>query len=165
MKDYLRDYCTEAFRFYACNGMSADKYKQKIYDEALEQQKRLEGKSGIGSPTEAAIIRAEAAVDEKLAEIKDMEAVEMTLAELHARAMPYIVQAIKIVYFNDAGKELEPGDISLRVHAAELDIPASESSIYRYLRKARILFAEHRGLRIEKNKKEEIFEKLTVNRV
>lgn len=152
MKDYLRDYCTEAFRFYACNGMNADKYKQKIYDEALEQQKRLEGKSGIGSPTEAAIIRAEAAVDEKLAEIKDMEAVEMTLAELHARAMPYIVQAIKIVYFQDAGKELEPGDISLRVHAAELYIPASERSVYYYLKKARILFAEHRGLRIPNKK-------------
>lgn len=149
MKDYLRDYCTEAFRFYACNGMNADKYKQKIYDEALEQQKRMEKSCGISCPTEAAIIRAENAVDEKLAEIKDMEAVEMTIAELEAAGRNHdIVQAIKIVYFQDAGKELEPGDISLRVHAAELDIPASERSVYRYLKKARMMFAEHRGLRI-----------------
>ena len=84
MKDYLRDYCTEAFRFYACNGMNADKYKQKIYDEALEEYTKHEKGSGISCPTEAAIIRAENAVDEKLAEIKDMEAVEMTIAELEA---------------------------------------------------------------------------------
>lgn len=149
MKDYLRDYCTEAFRFYARNGKSTEKYKKKIYQEALEEQKKLERSSGLGDPTGTAILRAEAAVDEKIAEIRDMEAVELTLAELEGRHRHEVVRAVEFVYFKEPKKDLEPGDIGNRVHVAEINIPASERSIYRYLKKARMLFAEHRGLRTE----------------
>lgn len=162
MKDYLRDYATAAFRFYASKKMTAEQYKKKIYNEALEQQRKLEKESGISCPTEAAIIRAEAAVNEKLAEIRDMEAVELTLAELNGDSDFYentlrscrherreIVQAVEIVYFADPEKELESGDIYNRVHKAEINIPASERSIYYYLKKARLLFAENRGLRTD----------------
>lgn len=148
MKDYIRDYATAAFRFYASKNMTADQYKQKIYDEALfNYKKRMKG-SGISYPTESAIIAAENEVTQKLAEIKDIEAVEMTLAELKARSMPYIVEALKIVYFKDSEKPLQKGDIHSRVHYAEINIPASERSIYYYLSKARTIFAEQRGLRI-----------------
>ena len=82
MKDYLRDYATAAFRFYAMNGKSAEKYKQDIFDNALENIKKSEGGAGISSPTESAVIAADRAVDEKIAEVRDMEAVELTLAEL-----------------------------------------------------------------------------------
>lgn len=149
MKNHIRDYATEAFRFYARNGKSADKYKQKIYDEALEEyKKRLQSKSGISNPTEAAIMRAEAAVNEKLAEIKDMEAVELTLRELEVSRERNMKKAVEIVYFTDAHKELEKGDINKRVHIAELSIPASERAIYKWLGKARKIFAGNRGLRI-----------------
>jgi hypothetical protein len=150
VKSHIRDYATEAFRFYAKINMSADKYKQKIYDEALFDYKNKVKGSGISCPTEAAIIAAENEVTQKLAEIKDMEAVEMALAEIRARAYERsdIVQAIEMVYFKDADKPLEKGDIHNRVHFAELNIPASESSIYRWLSKARTIFAEQRGLRI-----------------
>lgn len=151
MKNHIRDYATEAFRFYAKINMTADKYKQKIYDEALfNYTKKMKG-SGISYPTESAIIAAENEVNEKLAEIKDMEAVEMTLAEIRASG-PYsskaIVQAIEIVYFAEANKELERGDISSRIHKAEIEIPASQPTIYRWLCRARTIFAEQRGLRI-----------------
>lgn len=148
MKNHIRDYATEAFRFYAKINMSADKYKQKIYDEALFNYTKKMKSSGISFPTESAIIAAENEVNQKLAEIKDIEAVEMTLAELRASRKTYIIKAIEIVYFKEADKELEKGDIYDRVHAAELDIPASERSIYYYLGQARELFAERRGLRI-----------------
>lgn len=148
MKNHIRDYATEAFRFYAKQNMSADKYKQKIYDEALfNYTKKMKG-LGISCPTESAIIAAENEVIQKLAEINDMVAVEMTLSELRATHKIYIARAIEIVYFKDADKELEKGNIHDRVHAAELDIPASERSVYYYLGQARELFAEHRGLRI-----------------
>lgn len=160
MKNHIRDYATAAFIFYAANGRSADKYKEKIYQEALEKQSKIEKSSGISKPTEAAIMRAEAAVNEKLAEIKDMEAVEKTLAELRAynsfyenssRLMRYertnIVMAVEIVYFTDSKKELQKGDIHDRVHKAALEIPASEKTIYRWLGKARKMFAENRELR------------------
>lgn len=148
MKDHIRDYATAAFRFYAKNGMSAEWYKRKIYEEALEEQSKFEKGSGVSKPTEAAIMRAEIAVNAKLAEIKDMEAVEKTIAEFKATAKPYIARAIEHVYFKDADIDIMSGDIQDRVHRAVLDLPASESSIYRYLRKAREIFAENRGLRI-----------------
>jgi CRISPR/Cas system CMR-associated protein Cmr5 small subunit len=148
MKNHVRDYATEAFRFYARNGKSADRYKQKIYDEALEEQKKVEGSSGISDPTPAAIMRAESAVNAKIAEIEDMEAVELTIRELEVARNCKMKRTIEIVYFSDADKKLEKGDIHNRVCKAELDIPASEKTIYRWLSKARKIFAENRGLRI-----------------
>ncbi|OAA94095.1 MULTISPECIES: hypothetical protein [Clostridium] len=149
MKNHIRDYATAAFRFYAKQSMSADKYKKKIYDEALEEYQRKQKGSGVSCPTEAAIMRAEKAVNKKLAEIRDMEAVELTISELRIKTQGRaIVQAIKLVYFKDVDKELKRGDIHTRVHEAELYIPASERWIYNWLREARKLFAEKRGLRI-----------------
>lgn len=160
MKNHIRDYATAAFRFYASNGKSAEKYKDKIYQEALEIQSKIERCSGVSKPTEAAIMRAESAVNEKLAEIKDMEAVEKTLSELNANnsfcensfRLPkiqrrHVIQAIEIVYFTEADKELQKGDIHNRVLKAAVELPASESTIYKWLGKARKLFAQNRGLR------------------
>lgn len=152
MKDYIRDYATEAFRFYALNGKSAEKFKQKIYIEALDEIKKRETqvKDGVSKPTEKAIIAAEKAVNERISEIMDMEAVDKVLAELEARHKKHIVKAIDIVYFTDIDKELEFGDIKSRVAKSSVDIPASERSIYGWLKQARQLFAYQRGLRIKK---------------
>lgn len=149
MKNHIRDYATAAFRFYAKQNMSADKYKERIYNEALESYKEKQKSQGLSCPTEAAIIRAEKAVDEKLAEVKDMEAVEKTMAELRVKLQGRaIVQAIEIVYFKDANKELRKGDIHNRIHEAEIYIPASERWIYKWLSEARKIFASNRKLRI-----------------
>lgn len=150
MKNHIRDYATAAFRFYAQNGMSAEYYKSRIYNEALEEQKKVEKGCGISCPTEAAIMRAEQRVNEKIAEIKDMEAVDKVMAELSAEPYPgkSIMETIKIVYFKDANKNLKKGDIHNRVHQAVINIPASERSIYGWLNRARVMFAEKRGLRI-----------------
>lgn len=148
MKDYTRDYATAAFRFYALNNMTAEQYKQKIYNAALEDYAQKQKGSGIGCPTEAAIMRAEQAIDEKLAEISDIEAVQKTIDELRVKYEYDIINAINIVYFKDPKEELKRGDIQLRVHHAEINIPASERQIYRWLGKARKLFSLNRGLRI-----------------
>lgn len=152
MKDYLRDYATAAFRFYAKNGMSAEKFKQKIYFETLDEMKKKETyvKSGISKPTEEALIKAEKAVNERISEILDMEAVDKVLAELEARHKVEVLKAIEIVYFKDSDKELELGDIKNRVVIASIDIPASERSVYSWLKQARELFSYQRGLRISK---------------
>jgi hypothetical protein len=146
LKDYLRDYATAAFRFYALNGKSAEEYKKKIYANALENITRREGKVGISNPTEAAIMAAERAVNEKIAEVRDMEAVELTLADLKVRHRHDIIQAIDYVYFKNAQDQLE--DIKVNVLTAQINIPASERSIYYWLRQARQLFAIERGLRL-----------------
>jgi hypothetical protein len=150
MKDYLRDYATAAFRFYAKNGKSAEKFKQKIYIETLEEIKKKEAKvkDGISKPTEAAIIAAENAVMERISEVQDMEAVDKVLAELDARHMPYIISAIEIVYFEEPTKELLSGDIKDRVTKASIKNYTTDRSVYTWLKKARDLFALHRGLRL-----------------
>lgn len=59
-----------------------------------------------------------------------------------------IIKVLKMVYMADPQKDLRKHDISDRVHAAEIEIPASEGSIYRWLRITRELFAKERGLRL-----------------
>ncbi len=154
MKDYLRDYSTAAFRFYAKNGKSAEKYRQKIYIEALDQisKKETRVKDGISKPTEEALIRAEMVVNERISEVLDMEAVDKVLAEFDARCKRCETKAIEIVYFKEAEKELEIGDIKNRVIKASNEICVSERNVYRWLKQARDLFSYHRGLRVNNKK-------------
>jgi hypothetical protein len=59
-----------------------------------------------------------------------------------------IKKAINYVYCENCDGELEPGDIVKRVHYAEIQIPASERQVYYWLKRARDLFVEERGLRL-----------------
>lgn len=150
MKDYLRDYATAAFRFYASNDRSAEKYKNKVREEAIKKvEERMSKPSGASSPTEAALIKAEEAVNEKMAEIRDLEAVEKTLAQLTVKHRQDIVQTIEFVYFLNPDKEFCKDNIQERVKAASIEIPASERTIYYWLKQARELFAKERGLRLK----------------
>lgn len=142
-KDHIRDYATEAFRFYAAVGG-----KDKYIDYLISDIQRETG-SGVIKPTEAALISKEKLMESRTAELADLEAVEQALLILGMGCQGrHIVQAIEYVYFKDCDNELGRGDITERVHQAEINIPASESQIYRWLRKARELFAEERGLRL-----------------
>jgi len=146
LKDHLRDYCTEAFRFYARIGKPTyQQLRDRLYAEALASENVVHVKgSGPSKPTENAVINAENKVEERIGELLDILAVEKTMRILDC----YTRQAIEIVYFTDADKPLQKGDISSRVHQAEIGVPASEKTIYRWLSKARRMFAEERGLRV-----------------
>lgn len=158
MRDHTRDYATEAFRFYArCGKPSYSELKARILNEAFEASKREIVHSGnIAKPTEFAVINAQNALDERQGELLDILAVERVLKIADSEMR----RALDIVYFTDADKDLQKGDISARVHKAELEIPASEHTVYRRLAKARELFVLERGLRL-RNK---IPEKLAVQR-
>jgi len=146
LKDYLRDYATAAFRFYARLGRpSHDEIKRAIYNEALASSKReLNRINGVCNPTRQAIINAEAAVDQMAGELGDVLAVERALATMR----PEWIAAVEIVYFADAHCEFERGDILAKIHKAALSIPASERQIFRWLGRARMMFAAERGLRL-----------------
>ena len=147
-KTHYRDYATEAFRFWAVEG-PAEKYKQRLWEEAVQRQNRIEGGSGISCPSEAAIIRTEQELEDAEATIADLEAVDKTLVELQTRGNgAAIMEALRVVYMDRPDRELEPGDISARVHKAELTIPASERSIFNWLALARRTFARERKLRL-----------------
>lgn len=139
-KDNIRDYATDAFRFFARWGG-----KQNYVDHLLQDLQRQKG-TGPCSPTEAQLLHKERILKEKYAEIADLEAVEMVL-QVCRRYYPEVHKAVELVYFQQPDKELEWGDIKQRVSQAEAKIPASERQVYYWLRKARMLFAEERGLR------------------
>ena len=145
LKSHYRDYATAAFRLLAREG-SADRYRAKIYNAALAR--RGEGGTGLGSPTEAAIMRAEQAVYDAVATIADLEAAEYAVAALEARYGYAARRALYMVYMAYADRELVKGEISDRIHRAELEIPASEKTLYRWLAYAKRCFAEKRGLRL-----------------
>lgn len=150
-KDNIRDYATEAFRFYAaCGRLTSEQLKKKVYDEIYTASKKEYYRSGNGMPTDAtacAVMKAEDTIKAMQAEFEDIIAVEKTMLQLNKHQR----KAVEIVYFTEPEKDLEKGDISDRVHKAELEIPASEQSVYKWLRKARKMFAKERGLRISKN--------------
>lgn len=147
-KEPYRDYATEAFRFLAREG-SSSKYKQKIWNEAIEEQRRLEATgTGISCPTEAAIVKADEAVFRAKAAIKDLEAAEFARDALEKLRGMAAVKALKIVYMQDPDKPINRGEIEARVHSAEINLPAGDRTVYRWLALARRIFAEERGLRI-----------------
>ena len=117
LKSHYRDYATAAFRLLAREG-SADRYRAKIYNAALAR--RGEGGTGLGSPTEAAIMRAEQAVYDAVATIADLEAAEYAVAALEARYGYAARRALYMVYVAYADRELVKGEISDRIHRAEL---------------------------------------------
>ena len=150
-KDHIRDYATSAFRLYAAHGKpTRDQLRQRLYDEALEESKReIVHVRGISNPTQTAINQAEIAVINKRAELEDIEAVERTMTALAENPNSAVIaKVIEMVYFVAPKKQLKKGDISDRVHKAELAIPASERQIYRWLKQARGFFAMERGLRL-----------------
>jgi hypothetical protein len=134
-----REYATEAFRFLGREG-SKEKYIEKLIEDLRQSVKS----ANIGNPTEAALIHKEQALRDKAAELADLEAAEkvMFLSEKEVR------QSVEMVYMKDCWAELEKGDIEMRVHAAEIYIPASRAAVYKWLARARRDFARERGLRL-----------------
>lgn len=150
-KDNIRDYATEAFRYYAaCGKLTSEELKQQVRDRIYEQSRHETIRTGSGSYSDStayAVMKAEDEVLHMEAEFLDIIAVEKTLKQLTIHQK----KAVEIVYFTDAKKDLKKGEISERVHKAEMAIPASERNIYNWLRYARRIFAKERGLRfIEK---------------
>ncbi|MGN1231562.1 MAG: hypothetical protein ACI4TP_06645, partial [Anaerotignum sp.] len=143
-KDNIRDYATEAFRFYAaCGKLTSEQLKQKVYDEIYTASKKEIYRSGSGMPVDAtayAVVKAEGELHNMEAEFRDIIAVEKTMMQLRRDQK----KAVEMVYFEEPEKPLKKGVISDRVHKAEFEIPASERSIYEWLARARRIFAEER---------------------
>ena len=145
-KCHYRDYATEAFRFYAAKGKPSYRtLKAQYMAEALDNYQRQNEKgSGIGKPTEAAVIYAEKQMDRKTAELLDILAVE----KVYYSSKRTVREVIEIVYFTDAMLPLRKGDISARVCKASLETFTSERGVYAILKAVRLRFAEERGLRV-----------------
>lgn len=138
MRDHLRDYSTEAFRFYARVGkISGAEYLKKLRD-GFEDDEDLVRRE-INANHAAACSRGAAA---------DLDAVKKTLEVLEISGKGEVVEAVKAVYFVMPGRNAGGRDFAARVKNFSLLFPASERSVYRWLRLARKIFAKERGLRL-----------------
>lgn len=155
MTDHLTKYTTEMYRFYARVGGLSSYVKAKeasIAQAAYAHGESLGIQHGLSDPTAAAIGRMEAERKEcgLLSEYADLQAVECALAIIsRLRCSGEMHRALERVYFLDADRPIEWGDIKGRVVAASLWMPASEPSIYRWLADARAIVAIERGLRLD----------------
>lgn len=145
-KDNIRDYATEAFRFYAALGKPSYRtLKAQYMAEALDDYQREHEKgNGIGKPTEAAVIYAEKQVEKKTAELLDILAVE----KVYYTSKNIVREIIEIVYFENPKETIKKGEITQRVIKASICTYNSERAVYAILKAVRLRFAEERGLRV-----------------
>ena len=151
-KDNIRDYATEAFRFYVRKGRPTyeDMRAEVIRKAEQEAKDELTGASGnIAKPTEYAVFKKEQALQCYEAELNDILAVNRVLTVLSVNDTgKRIRQALEAVYFAHPYRELGRGEISSLALKASQDLHYCEMTIYRYLAEARKLFAIERGLRL-----------------
>lgn len=127
VKDNVRDYAIDAFRFYAINGPS-EVYKKRMPADLQAEDVHLK---------------------KIYSELKDIEAVERTLVILSKELNGSdIVGCIEAVYFKDANRVLRKGAIQSRVDQYSTVSYITGRQLYRYLANARRTFAVERGLRL-----------------
>lgn len=141
-KDNIRDYATEAFRFWARHGCPS-------YEEAVERIKRRAINRAFGIDPEKALIYAEAEVEKASAGLCDIMACSQVFTTLDDTGRGLVCEAVRAVYMTEPWKIPKRGELSARVLAFALEIPLSERQVYQYLKQARELFAAVRGLRLE----------------
>lgn len=78
----------------------------------------------------------------------DLRAVAECLRLLAIEDKEYVADAVRAVYFATPGAPLKKGDVGARVAAFAREYPASERSVYGWLKLARKLFACARGIRL-----------------
>lgn len=140
-KDYIRDYATEAFRFWASCGCPS-------MAQATERLRERVMKENADKP-ERAVIIAEEAVAAAQGELLDIMAVNETMRLLTEYGRSDIAQAVAAVYCYDSKRKVSRGEITRRVVKHSLACHMSERNVYRSLAKARALFASLRGLRCD----------------
>ncbi len=140
-KDATRDYTTEIFRTYAAAGFPTYKETRKhIYEAELAKRKNMD--------VAKAVAEAEKATEKKTPFLLDILAAEKTIELLIKGNRVDIVSAVKAVYMVFPTQPLHRGDITERVRRFAVECPADTSTVYRWLREARLLCASIRGLTI-----------------
>ena len=99
------------------------------------------------SEPERAVKNANIAVEKYTPMLLDILAVERTLELLEKGGKKEISRAVKEIYFTYPEKPLRRGEISERVRRLSINMPASEKTIYYWLKEARLMCASLRGLR------------------
>lgn len=142
-KEFFKDYATHAFvRFAYLGRPTAEEYAERIRREALRDL-------AYANP-EAALRVAEKAVEGAKGRIYDIAAVNAVLAALEREGKQHVIDAVAAVYFVNPQGKPRRGAMQSRVRRFAIDYPASERTVCRWLKCARLLFALHRNLDIDR---------------
>jgi len=122
-KDNYRDYVADAYRYYALCGKPDSGELRR-----LRTAKSHDYKGGVA----------------------DLEAVARVLDRLDYEQDAEIwKRCLEIVYFSNPRHSATRGALTERVRIASIELCISESTIYRMLRRLRLLLAMERGLRVD----------------
>lgn len=122
-KDNYRDYVSDAYRYYALCG--------KPDQNELRALRSSQAQSYRGG-------------------IADLEAVARVLERLELEQDAQIwKRCLDIVYFSDPRHAPNRGTLTDRVRFAAMELCISESTVYRMMRRLRMLLAMERGLRVD----------------
>lgn len=143
-KDFVRDYATAAFVYWARHGCPT-------FKEASERIRAKAIRRAQGSDPALALIYADAEVDKAAAGLCDIMACAETFRVLEESGKGLVCDAVRAVYMAEPWKEPQQHDISSRVLKFALKVPLSERQVWYYLDEARKTFAIMRGLRVEED--------------
>lgn len=152
-RQHYKDYASDAFRVLAKYG-SSEAYRERVVESVERKKAELGTKidEPIGSPTEAAIIRAENAIEDAKATLLDIEAAERALkicAERDRKQQTKTVKAVQSVYMLNRDRLPKHHEIMQTVISVAIWASCDPATIYRWLAFARTTFARERGLRIK----------------
>lgn len=119
IKDTTRDYIIAAFNLYAvCNCPTTEEIHKRLHTQFNSAQ------------------------------LLDLLAVSKTMEQLRTSDRDYIYRAVEAVYFKQPFKKLQKGEIESRVVDFAIKNYVDERSVWRWLKEARTICAEERGLNI-----------------
>lgn len=139
-KDNVRDYATEAFRYWASVGCPT-------YDEAVARIKKraLEKAKGQSAEIKAAFVSA--CIDQRQGALADIKACDECFCYLRAHGKECVCSAVREIYMAFSRKRLARGELSGRVVRFAMDNFYGERTVYKFLDEACERFAGYRGLR------------------
>lgn len=139
-KDCIRDYATAAFATYAKYGRRNEaQLKEYIYNKELKKYDR----------PDIAVKKAEEEVSRNYPLLMDIAAVDKTLELLAKCGDPNRLKVVETVYLNC--ELFKKQEISRRVRKIAYELPVGERTVYRWLKEARIIFAELRSLNVSES--------------
>ena len=139
LKEWYRDYATHAFMEFSALGYPTRETMEEKIRQDINRRLAMEEPGFI-------VVKADAAVLEREALLQDIDAVNRVLLQLRRENRDHIADAIREVYFLGVGGKAKKGTLTARVRRFAYEYPANEATVYRWLKKAREMFCEARGL-------------------
>ena len=138
-KEFFMDYATHAFNRYASLGCpTKEEYEKRIREDVYRRLALME--------PALIVSKANATVKAQTPLLDDIDAVQKVFETLDRENKPYISAAIRAVYFPRLPRNQIKGIWGARIQHYSMECPCHPSTVYRWLKSSRLLFAKYRGL-------------------